>query len=145
MKKFSLVLSSLGSILLLANCSQSAATKTPAYTGVTTYTEFRTVLADTTILLTHPIVLNPDCTVRGFSTLRIVQAPEHGEIEIGKRADYPNFPSGNPRSACGKKKARGSFADYTPDDGFVGQDFVIIESISPGGDDKLLKITISVK
>lgn len=117
----------------------------PTVQGVQAYNISKSVLAGQTLTVAHSISLNPDCTSRGFATLRIVQPPAHGVANIVTRNDYPSFYGKNPRAECDKQKHPGRFVDYVPENGFVGQDFLIVEHIGLTGEDKMLRITITVK
>lgn len=100
-------------------------------------------VAGQTIPVTGGLLVNPDCTSRGLATLKVIQPPVHGTVKIAKRDEYPSFPQQNPRSVCNTHKLPGVYADYTPDDGFTGADFMTVETFMRGVEiDERISITV---
>ncbi|MGY5802431.1 hypothetical protein ACXHMN_13975 [Rhizobium sp. LEGMi12c] len=62
--------------------------------------------------------LNPDCSVRGNPSVRVLQAPKHGKLTIQREDVFPYWKNGN----CNAKKVVGNAQYYTSDRGFVGTD-----------------------
>ena len=66
--------------------------------------------------------LNEDCTSRGATVVRVLQAPEHGKLEVRNAPDYPRYSKTNPRNVCNKNKVEGAQIWYVPNPGYVGAD-----------------------
>ena len=59
----------------------------------------KTVAAGVATNIERMISANADCTPREGMTVRITQAPAHGNAVITQGMDYPTYPATNPRSA----------------------------------------------
>jgi len=105
----------------------------------------KTVAAGTSVVLMNAIEVNPDCSLIGLPVLRVVQAPTHGTVSISEQYGFPSYPRDNVRSACNTVRVPSNVAQYTPTPGFVGSDFVAMESISAMGSDMQAKFAITVK
>lgn len=103
------------------------------------------VAAGTSVTLTAASSVNPDCSLMGIPTVRVMQAPVHGNIKLLHHDVFPRFPQINPRSKCNDKKMPGVVAIYTPDTDFIGSDFAEVEVFFPDGKADILKFSISVK
>jgi hypothetical protein len=127
--------------LLLGGCvTQQQAAVAPAVAAVARPPQIvntgprtvnRTVAADTVATLDFYLSVNPDCTSRGLSTIRILQQPAHGVVHVVTRDDFPHFPPGNPRFACNVQKLPEVALDYTPAPAFTGPDLIEYEIITP--------------
>jgi hypothetical protein len=53
-------------------------------------------------------VLNPDCTTRGYVTVRVITPPVHGELTTERGVDYTNYPKENQRYQCNLAKSAGT-------------------------------------
>lgn len=62
--------------------------------------------------------LNPDCSVRGNPSVRVLQEPKHGKLTIQREDVFPYWKDGK----CNSKKVAGNAQYYTSDQGFVGTD-----------------------
>jgi hypothetical protein len=62
--------------------------------------------------------LNPDCTLRGNPSVRVLQAPKHGKLAIVREDVFPYWKNGK----CNSKKVVGNAQYYTSDRGFTGTD-----------------------
>ena len=109
------------------------------------FTVPRTALAGQTTRIDFATSINPDCTVRGIPTVRILTQPVHGTIATSEMDDFSSYPLANPRSACNKSKSRGIRVDYTPVPGYTGPDYLSYELISAEGADKTFNIPLTVK
>jgi hypothetical protein len=105
----------------------------------------RTAIAGQALLLDGSWELNPDCSVRGFTAIRITQQPSHGTLKVSQRDDFPNYPAANPRSSCNKTRAAGNFIEYTASPGYTGSDFLVFEMITTTGIQVEYKNVITVK
>jgi len=105
----------------------------------------KTALAGQTIRVDFAASINPDCTVREIPTVRIVDPPVNGTTQLKEMEDFTSFPAGNPRSVCNKARSRGLEITYTPNPGYLGNDFVSYETIGNDGYDRTIKVAITVK
>ena len=89
--------------------------------------------------------LNPDCTLEGYMTVRVVVPPAHGRATVGQGQFYPTYPRANVRSACNSKPAEGVAAWYQSLPGYVGPDIVELEVIQTDGGAGRLAFHIDVR
>jgi hypothetical protein len=88
---------------------------------------------------------NPDCTARGFPTVRVVQAPQNGRVAIAKTRDFPSFHPLNERSDCNDRRVPGMSMRYVSNRGYLGTDSVTLEAIWPSGMMKQRTFSIQVR
>jgi hypothetical protein len=89
--------------------------------------------------------LNPDCTVKGIVTVRLLKAPEHGQVTINEGPGYSKFRPNNQRYPCNQQQTRGVVVMYTSSAGYTGSDSATIESIDLDGGYQKLEYSINVK
>ena len=88
---------------------------------------------------------NPDCTAVGETTVRVVQGPRHGRVDILKTRDFPTFSQTNIRSVCNTRRVPGTLARYVSHRGFVGYDYLTLEVISANGVARRSSFAINVR
>ncbi len=89
--------------------------------------------------------LDPDCSTRGETELRILKKPEHGTMEITPGSSFPHFPEKTVLFHCNSQKVPGSLIMYKSGDGYTGKDYFDIEFIGPRGADYTIKYVVTVK
>ena len=89
--------------------------------------------------------LNPDCSVIGIPTVRIVESSKNGNVTFEKGSGFPNYPADNLRSKCNGSAADGQVIFYMPEPGYVGSDSVTVEIIYPDGAARTRRYAIEVK
>ena len=89
--------------------------------------------------------LNPDCSVIGVPTVRILEPSKSGSITVEKGTGFPNFPASNSRSKCNANSVDGQVIFYMPEAGYVGTDSVTAEIIYPDGTASMRRYAIEVK
>jgi hypothetical protein len=77
--------------------------------------------------------LNADCGVAGVPSVKIIQPPRDGVATVELAADYPSFPSDNPRYVCNRAKAPGAQVVYRSSPQYLGADRVVVEIVYPSG------------
>lgn len=77
--------------------------------------------------------LNPDCSLEGYMTVRVVVPPVHGTASVEQGLFYPNYPHNNPHAVCNTQPAEGMAAFYQSATNYVGPDYVEMEVIEPDG------------
>lgn len=98
-----------------------------------------------------PVILNsvffvaPDCSGAGYAEVRITQQPQNGRVSLTKKPGFPAFPPSNVRHACNTRRVPGVEIRYVSKAGFIGQDYVAIESIFPDGSTLSRRYAITVK
>jgi len=105
----------------------------------------RTALAGTTTTMDFAFDLNPDCTVRAMPTIRVLNPPANGTVQVFEKEDFPSFQANNIRFVCNKNRAKGMAVTYTPNPGFAGSDYLEFEIFGSDGADRVIKLTIAVK
>jgi hypothetical protein len=90
------------------------------------------------------VATNPDCTSAGSVVLRVVEGPEHGRVSIRQTGIFPNFPAGNIRSVCNRRRVPGVEATYVSQRGYLGADSVVLEVLFPAGRGGRLRFPIRV-
>ena len=93
----------------------------------------RYVVADHTVRLDFLADINPDCTSVGYSTIYIVQQPQHGQIVVENSTGFTNFAATNVRAECNKRRSDGVVVTYEPEPGYTGMDSASAEVIFPSG------------
>jgi hypothetical protein len=78
-------------------------------------------------------VLNVDCSPVGATTVKVLEAPEHGRVTAGKASVFPKYHPSNPRSKCNTRRVQGVLATYVSKGGYQGTDRVTLEIIGPTG------------
>lgn len=94
-----------------------------------------TLAAGTTARLGFVAETNPDCSQSGtIPTVRVLQQPAHGVLEVQEVRDYPSYTRNNARFACNKVRVAGVRLVYRPQRDFVGRDTFSYEIfVSTGG------------
>ena len=70
-----------------------------------------------------------DCSDKGRATIKLIEAPQHGTVQIAPAMDFPVFPWTDARYACNQRRIAGTSVHYTSRAGFVGTDIVAIDVI----------------
>jgi len=68
--------------------------------------------------------VNPDCSRRGDPSVRVLQGPHHGKLDIIREDVFPYWKGGK----CNSRKVLGNAQYYTSDRGFIGTDSVVTRS-----------------
>ena len=74
-----------------------------------------------------------DCTSLGYPTLKVAQAPRHGEVSVEQGTALADFGKEDVRSVCNGKSVPATVIYYTSVDGFIGEDSVAFERIGVRG------------
>jgi Domain of Unknown Function with PDB structure (DUF3857)/Transglutaminase-like superfamily len=119
----------------------SASTKPP--TQITEVT--RTAVQDQRLRMATLFDLNPDCSVIGIPTVRILEPPKSGTVSVEKGNGFPSFPENSSRAKCNANSVDGEFVFYMPKPGYVGSDSVMVEVIYPDGTAGTRHYAIEVK
>ena len=77
--------------------------------------------------------LNPDCSVAGTVTVRLLAPPSHGTMTLRQGRYYPDYPRGDQRYACNLRPRDGVAGTYRPDPGYTGPDRFTIAVVTPNG------------
>jgi len=93
----------------------------------------------------YSFTMNQDCSLEGEDVIRVTTAPTHGRVTFKKGLVHPNFPASNPRNVCNTRAVRAPTVWYTPEPGYVGDDWMTVEVISASGSSKTETINIHVK
>jgi hypothetical protein len=102
----------------------------------------KTMAAGTTLNLGHFGAVNPDCTSRGKTTIRLTIAPAHGSVRLKEDKDFGVFWKPH---VCGARRVAGVTVEYRPERGFVGVDTVGFDVIYATGDERMSTVNIAVK
>ena len=87
-------------------------------------------------------MVNPDCTLKGKTTVRVTIAPAHGSVRLTDEKAFGDFWRPSP---CSIRRVGGVTVEYRPERGFVGPDMVGLDVIFPSGDERSGTIYITVK
>ena len=68
--------------------------------------------------------VNPDCSSKGDTVIRVTKEPEHGAVEVGKSTDYLQYPKENIRVKCNQHKVAITQIMYKSADKYLGKDTV---------------------
>ena len=91
------------------------------------------------------LALNPDCTLLGYPTVKVLNTPQNGEIFVSKVRSFPFYRRSNPRSVCNSRRAPSMVLRYRPHRGFVGSDGFAVDVIFPDGSERNDNYNITVK
>jgi hypothetical protein len=105
----------------------------------------RVATQDQRLRVTILFSLNPDCSVIGIPTVRILEASKNGALTAEKSTGFPNFPPSNSYSKCNDKSTDGEAIFYMPKPGYVGPDSATVELIYPDGVASTRRYAIEVK
>ena len=107
-----------------------------------TKTYIRTAAAGRVVMLGHYASVNPDCTSRGKTVVRVVSAPAHGSLNF---ETGPGFTSFSREPQCNARTVEGVTALYRSERGYVGADAVGFDIIYPSGREKFKTYNIVIK
>ena len=105
----------------------------------------RTVPVSVPQKLGHYSSINRDCTSRGQTVVRIVEAPKHGKVTFQQAKDFPHFAESNVYSSCNTQRVLGTTIMYSPDAGYAGTDSVVLQAIFPNGKEVSNRYNLTVK
>ena len=77
--------------------------------------------------------LNPDCTSRGDTDIRITKQPEHGSVETKPATNFPSYPKEHVRAKCNEHKVRGVQVNYKSAEKYIGSDEFELLALFPSG------------
>ena len=89
--------------------------------------------------------LNPDCSVAGLVSVRLLSPPSHGTMTLRQGRYYPDYPRGDQRRACNLRPRDGIAGVYRPDPGYVGPDRFVIAVVTPDGSAWTSEFRLAVK
>lgn len=78
-------------------------------------------------------MLNPDCSVAGQVSVRVLEMPVHGTVTIEPGAYYSNYAVGDQRRVCNLQPRQGVRAIYHPARDALGADRFSLLVITPFG------------
>jgi len=104
----------------------------------------KSMVAGGALKLGHYASVNPDCTSKGKTVVRLSVAPTHGTIRLreGKDFSFFNSPLQQP---CNTRRVEGVTVEYRPEHGFIGSDTVGVNAIYPSGNERTETFYITVK
>lgn len=102
----------------------------------------KTVVAGGALALGHYASVNPDCSSKGKTTVRLASAPAHGSVRLREGRGFSFFQG---YQQCNSRRVEGVTVEYRPERGFVGPDMVGLDVIFPSGDERSGTIYITVK
>lgn len=97
------------------------------------------------IVLLQVYATNPDCSAAGRPVVRPTQSPEHGRMTISNTSVFPNFPQGNVRSVCNRRRVPGVIIRYVSQRGYTGTDAAAFEVYFPSGQARRASFFITVR
>jgi hypothetical protein len=83
--------------------------------------------------------IHPDCRSRGESTLRIIDAPQHGHVNVKKIMDFSST-----ASPCHGRLVPGTALYYQSRHGFAGKDHLKVEVVFPSGNSRRESYLVNV-
>jgi len=109
------------------------------------YTSQRFAISGRKSVLGYFYGLKPDCAPVEWMEVKIAQAPENGEAKLVDANTLPTYPAPNPRVKCNDRSVQSRALEYTPTKGYVGADYIEVESIDSSGGRSVYKLDITVK
>ena len=89
--------------------------------------------------------VNPDCSLTGPTTVRILTPPANGVAEVDIGPAYPAFTKDNVRFKCNVKQYDLPQVWYASKPGYRGPDALEIEVFYPTGGYRKARVTVTVK
>jgi hypothetical protein len=105
-------------------------------------TSNKTMAAGGTLSLGHFGMVNPDCTLKGKTTVRVTIAPAHGSVRLKDEKAFGDFWRPSP---CSTRRVEGVTVEYRPERGFLGTDTVGLDFFFPSGEERSGTFYITVK
>jgi hypothetical protein len=93
----------------------------------------RVAIADQPLRVAFLYYLNPDCSVIGVPTVRVLEQPKSGKVTVENGTGFSTFPASNSRSKCNDSRSDGAIISYTPNPGYTGADSITMDVIYPDG------------
>lgn len=106
---------------------------------------YKTVVAGNSVKLGFFNSTNPDCTSIGFATVRILQNPQQGSLQVSRTRDFPSFPPSNVRHVCNTRRVQGVAITYVAPRGYQGSEYAALEIIYATGSEIRRSYYITVK
>lgn len=89
--------------------------------------------------------LNPECVSTGSTSIRVLEQPKNGQVQIKEAIDFPTYPKENIRFHCNAKRAPATQVFYTPSSGYKGPDTFQVEAIFPNGSTRIARYSLDVR
>lgn len=89
--------------------------------------------------------LNPDCSLVGYPTIRVVSGPSAGRVAIKKEKGFPSFGADTARAKCNARRSPTMAVYYTPQRRFTGSDMFSFEIYWTDGDIWTRNVTVDVR
>jgi hypothetical protein len=74
-----------------------------------------------------------DCESLGYPTLKVAEAPQHGEVSVEHSTALADFSGDDARHVCNGRSVPATVIYYTSNSGFIGEDSVAFERIGVRG------------
>jgi hypothetical protein len=102
----------------------------------------KTMPAGGALALAHYASVNPDCSSRGKTIVRLSSAPAHGSVRLKEGWGFSRFQG---YQQCNSRRVEGVTAEYRPERGFLGADTVSFDVIFPSGKERMETYYVTVK
>jgi hypothetical protein len=89
--------------------------------------------------------LNPDCTSAGKITVRLLEAPKNGTVEILTERTYADYEKTDPKFKCNEQLSEMPAFYYTSREGFKGRDRFSIEIFYPNANYRKRVFNVDVR
>ncbi len=93
----------------------------------------RYVVSGHTLRLGFFASINPDCSARGMTTVRITRPPQNGRVRTVRESGFAVFPAGSVYAQCSTRRVQGVALYYTSRRGFIGTESIGGEAFFPSG------------
>jgi hypothetical protein len=104
--------------------------------------ESKAVASGGVLRLAHFASVNPDCTSRGITVVRVNEAPTHGTVRMRRERGFTTFRN---QQQCDDRRVDGVTVEYRPERGYLGADRVGLDVIFPTGNERLRVYNITVR
>jgi hypothetical protein len=89
--------------------------------------------------------INPDCTSRGSTTIRLIERPKHGTVEFREATDFTDYKQGDNRAHCSTRRVPVTQVIYTPAPGYTGPDSFQTDAVFPSGATRTVQYKVEVR
>jgi hypothetical protein len=89
--------------------------------------------------------LNPECVSTGSTSIRVLEQPKHGQVDLKNAMDFSTYPKENIRVHCNAKRTPATQVFYTPSSGYKGPDTFQVEAVFPNGSTRIARYSLDVR
>lgn len=103
------------------------------------------MLSGNETIVLRPHSLKADCTAGRLPDVRVVDAPQNGNVRFDKATITINAPAGTPRAKCNGKEVDAIGVVYRSNDGYVGLERIVLKADFHNGNVSEMVVLVDVR